>query len=131
MKGSFTLIELVIVIVILGILASLGVPIYTKAIEKAKCQEAVAMLKIIQSAEKVRKLETGSFVNCADTADCNTALNLALSGDNWAYNVTGASASDFTAQADRAGGAWDNCQYTINSTATTTTNVVSVCLYDE
>lgn len=44
MKKGFTLLELIVVIVILGILATLGYSQYTKMVEKMRISEAVANL---------------------------------------------------------------------------------------
>ncbi|MCX5716066.1 MAG: prepilin-type N-terminal cleavage/methylation domain-containing protein [Candidatus Omnitrophica bacterium] len=50
MNRSFTLIELLIVIVIIGILASLAIPQYTKFTDQAKGAEAVANLGALRRA---------------------------------------------------------------------------------
>lgn len=129
-EWSFTLIELVVVIAILGILVSFGLPSYHKTLEKVRGNEAVSQLKIIQAREKVSRLQTGTFVNCTDTDDCNKELRLMLPGDNWAYQVRDADANDFNATADRTGGTWDSCIYWINSTANITANNGN-CVYSE
>lgn len=49
-KGGFTLIELVIVIIILGILVAVGLPIYTTTIEKARAQIAIQQIEEIQQS---------------------------------------------------------------------------------
>lgn len=96
---SFTLVELVMVIVIVGVLASLAIPGYFKARQKAIDREAQAMLRLLQSAQKIYKLENEIFTNCANTLDCNTKLRLDLSDNNWSYNVTAANNVDFIGKA--------------------------------
>ncbi len=58
---GFTLIELMIVIVIIGILATLLVPKIMNAPDEAKRTAAKADIKTIESALKLYKLDTGSY----------------------------------------------------------------------
>ena len=53
MKQGFTLIELLVVVLIIGILSSVAMPQYTKAVKKARFTEVVSTMK---SLEKARNL---------------------------------------------------------------------------
>jgi len=57
------------------------------------------MLAKIKEAEEAYRLEYETYIDCANTATCNTSLGLILPPTNWAYSVTGSSATAFTAQA--------------------------------
>ena len=73
--SCFTLIELLIVIIIIGILASIALPNFRKAVIHTKDKEASSMLKLIAHAEQMYKLEDMSYGSCWSTSDCNTKLH--------------------------------------------------------
>ena len=50
---GFTLLELMIVIIILGILVSIAIPLYGKAIERARATEAYSQLGGLRKAQQV------------------------------------------------------------------------------
>ena len=61
MKKGFTLLELIVVIIILGILATLGFTQYTKMVEKGRTAEAKAILGQLRSAQVAYYQEYGSY----------------------------------------------------------------------
>jgi len=61
MKKGFTLLELIVVIIILGILATLGFSQYMKMVEKGRSAEARMILGQIRTAQETYKLEQGSY----------------------------------------------------------------------
>ena len=69
---GFTLVELMIVIVIIGILAGIAFPAYTKYVTKAKCTDAMKPLLMLEA----RMIE---FNNIADTY-VNATINDAGTG---------------------------------------------------
>jgi prepilin-type N-terminal cleavage/methylation domain-containing protein len=62
MNRGFTLVELMIVVVILGILAALGTIGFRKYVAKARTGEAVAMLAEMSSKEQTYKLEFAAYL---------------------------------------------------------------------
>lgn len=75
-KG-FTLVELVIVIVIVGILSIVAVPIYRGYTRKAMGTEAKSLLGSIQTAQKVYYAEHAAFWNAAASGtDFSEALDV-------------------------------------------------------
>jgi prepilin-type N-terminal cleavage/methylation domain-containing protein len=88
-RKGFTLIELMIVVVIIGILAALAIPRFMQATVKAKQSEAKGILKQIYTMEQTYRQESaaGVYLACAD----HTAL-IALGVDipvdvRYAYSV--------------------------------------------
>ena len=59
-NGGFTLIELLVVVLIIGILAAVAVPQYTKAVERSRLAEALQIIATIQQQEELYLLEHGS-----------------------------------------------------------------------
>ncbi|MFH0839147.1 MAG: prepilin-type N-terminal cleavage/methylation domain-containing protein, partial [Candidatus Omnitrophota bacterium] len=50
-KRGFTLLEVLMVVIIIGVLATLAIPQYTKTVEKARAAEAYSNLGTIRKAE--------------------------------------------------------------------------------
>jgi len=65
MRKGFTLLELIIVIIIIGILATLGFTQYSKMIEKGRMAEANSVLGNIRTMEKAYELEHGTWGDLA------------------------------------------------------------------
>jgi prepilin-type N-terminal cleavage/methylation domain-containing protein len=61
MNKSFTLIELVVVMTIIGILVSFAIPQYTTITEKGRAAEGVGILGAIRAAQLRLYAETGGY----------------------------------------------------------------------
>ncbi len=103
-KAGFTLIELMIVVIIIGILAASAVPIYRANVRKAYAAEGFATLGAIRSAERLYKAEWDTYraVTVAE-GGIKTVFGLDTTDNqywnNGAFKVTGASSTAFTATA--------------------------------
>jgi len=64
MKKGFTLIELMIVIIIIGILATIGIVQYQAAVEKSRGSEAKQFLGFLRSSCAARWMEDGDTTHC-------------------------------------------------------------------
>ena len=120
-KKGFTLGEILIVVVILGIVAGLAIPMYGTMMETARSNEARASLGIVLMGEKVYKLNSAGGTYWApggtNAATINTALGVELIPQNYNtnWNVTG-DATTFTATVCR-GNAGNKC-FTVNQAGT-------------
>ena len=74
MKG-FTLVELVIVIVIVGILSVVAVPVYKGYTKKAMATEGKALLGAVNTSQKVYFAEYAVYTNNTAVVDVDPAAN--------------------------------------------------------
>ena len=94
-KG-FTLVELVIVIIIVGILSIVAVPIYRGYTRRAYASEGRALLGSIQTAQKVYFAENGTYYTTGTTSKVESSLfDVDASKNKYftAFSVGGNSAS--------------------------------------
>lgn len=104
-RGGFTMMEVLIAVVIVGVLAGLAVPNYFKTVEKAKSSEATANLKALHLGQKIYKVDNNSYYGPSNNLDAiNTNLNIDLTEENYDLAITAASAAAYTATASRNGG---------------------------
>lgn len=110
--GGFTLIELLVVVLIIGILSSIALPQYTKAVEKARASEAMAFAADWVTAQSIYKMANGHYAKAADskpsvdlditmptsqvkyftvtdsTGDADATLTLERTGSSTSYTLT-------------------------------------------
>ena len=72
-RKGFTLVELAVVIVIIGVLAAFGVPRFLKSVERSKAAESFAYLAAVRSAQERYQARQGTY------ADALTKLDIDLS----------------------------------------------------
>ena len=99
-KG-ITLIELLIVIMIVGILASISVPIYRGYMQRARRADAKTSLEQIRAAQEMRRAESGEY---RFGADAIVALRDSWGGPresvgDYTLTLPVATATTFTARA--------------------------------
>ena len=112
-RKGFTLLELLIVVIVIGILAAIALPQYMSTIERSKAGEAMANIGAIRSSLDRYWYESGGDLSGAtlpDSADENdTTLDInnpnAVTNKLYTYSISGLSASG-----DRA--------YTVTATRT-------------
>ena len=76
MRGSregFTLIELIVVVLLIGIMTAMAVPQYLKSVETSKADEAVAQLKMVGATNRMYTLDNNTFAVGTILDSCNAA----------------------------------------------------------
>jgi len=97
---GFTLTEILIVVVIIAVLATLALPMLVKTIEKAKIGEVISNLNLIRTGQKIYFLEEGNFAG--DIVSLNIEDPNTPSSRYFDYLITtGYNATDFTATGTR------------------------------
>jgi prepilin-type N-terminal cleavage/methylation domain-containing protein len=96
-RSGFTLIELMIVVVIIGILASIAVPKFAEASRGAKEAEAGPLLKQIVTLQERYQAKEGSYA--ADIALLEGGAWLPTSGEYYDFNLDMAHPTGYCVQA--------------------------------
>lgn len=104
MKKAFTLIEMMITVVVIGILASMAIPGYRTYVEKGRTAEARHVLGLIRQAEIAYFTEHDAFTNQLN--DLGLALPSAACNGSYFFRYTLglAAGPDFVATAHRCDG---------------------------
>ena len=117
-KG-FTIIELMVALIIIGVLVSLAIPGFSRTKERAFDKEAQIELNLIAAGEKMYRAKIGSYYpssGTVDKSDIEDNLQLDLSSSSWEYNITGLGGTNYNATAVRNGPASWGRQWLINAT---------------
>lgn len=132
--GGVTLIELMIVIVVVGILATIAYPSYLNSVRKSRRADGIAALTNVQLAqEKLRascpyygqNLGGANNVCGADAAASTLKVPATSPDGHYAITVTGASVTDYTATATGQGDQANDKAGTVTCTLVLTVNAAN------
>jgi prepilin-type N-terminal cleavage/methylation domain-containing protein len=109
-QKGFTLVELMIVVIIIGILTAVGVPLYLGYVRDAKAASAEATIGVILNAEKLYYTRNETFTNVS-TAEFDglpeanpLRIDVRDATQYWIFEVTGATTDTFTVTAQGKSG---------------------------
>jgi type IV pilus assembly protein PilE len=125
--AGFTLIEVMVVVAIVGILATVGYPAYTDYLRRGKIAEAISSLADARAKLEQYFLDNRTYVG-ADAANmpCNpTVLNSGKKNFTYACSNLGAGTYDLTATG-QAGEGMTAFSYTINQANVRTSTVTGL-----
>ena len=107
-KGAFTLIELIVVIIIIGVLASLALPRFFRTVEYSRASEALQNLSTLRQSMQRCYLRASSYLTCSPLNDATFAgldvenpNNVAAANRLFAYDTSASAATTFTVRATR------------------------------
>ncbi|MGB2578664.1 type IV pilus assembly protein PilE [Elusimicrobium simillimum] len=86
-KKGFTLIELLVVVLIIGILAAIGLPQYTKAVEKSRAAEGFQNIQTLRRAHDIYHMQTGTWPSSLEDLD----VEMPASNKRFTYALTSVS----------------------------------------
>jgi prepilin-type N-terminal cleavage/methylation domain len=110
-QKGFTLVELMIVVIIIGILTAVGVPLYLGYVRDAKAASAEAAIGVVFNAEKVYYQRNETFTNVTSAQfeglpEVNPLrVDVRNATQHWTIAVTGSDNNTFTVTATGKAGA--------------------------
>ena len=113
-NSGFTLIELIIAVIIVGILSSIAIPNYFQSVERAKLANAISFLRDIRKAQIDYFTENSTE---GDIAQLGTQVGADFTAPNSSWGIALSAANNdgvFTITATRSGGPQNGLALTLN-----------------
>jgi type IV pilus assembly protein PilE len=114
-EKGFTLIEILVTVLILGALAAVAIPGFTKAKAKAEKDQAVAYLRTVRTSMRMYYGKWKTYLPLANTSAIKNVLGAETQGANYSFAVAAPTSATFTATATRSS---DSKTVTLNQDGT-------------
>jgi len=82
-KKGFTLVEIMVVVVIIGLLAAIAIPAFTKARENSQNARLANDFRTYSGAIETFSLETGQFPEDSDTGSIPAGMAIYIKTSDW------------------------------------------------
>ena len=107
-KAGYTLVELMVAVIIIGILVTIAIPNYARSIERSKCSQALQILKDMRTAGLSYYANNETFPGPGSESDLEDEVGANFysdgSNDDWTFSITTGNTTTFVVQAQRRRG---------------------------
>ena len=115
-RKGFTLVELAVVIVIIGVLAAFGVPRFLKSVERSKAAEAFSYLSAVRAAQERYCAREGTYASDLTLLDIQMSTPKYFTVGSIGAGLTGTLQNSWTLTLTRAGASAGYGPYTVTFT---------------
>ena len=115
---GLSLVEMLVALTIIGVLTSMALPSFQRAVDQSRADIAGANLRAIWSAERVYWLDNRAYTSNLSQLESLGLLDptIVSASTFYVYAIPSADSSSFTATATRTGSARWSGQFTIDET---------------
>ncbi|MFI5461653.1 MAG: type IV pilin protein [Isosphaerales bacterium] len=115
-RKGFTLVELAVVIVIIGVLASFGVPRFLNSVERSKAAEAMSYLAAVRSSQERYQAREGTYASTIPSLDILLSTPKYFTVGTIAAGTTSSLQDSWTLTLTRSGSSAGYGAYTVTFT---------------
>lgn len=86
-KKGFTLVEMMVIVIIIGILATISVIKYSEYVNKARVNNMVTTIRRISDAQVVYSASNNFYASCANDSELKEKLGVVTDSEYFSYTV--------------------------------------------